>query len=175
MKKLVQIWLGMIIFVLSLWTPVYLFIVDSGEDRVEKISLSDVLFTSQLMRCESKRERDEREKLVNDFTSSYEDKFGVDISESIYNILDDDDKVTNLEIKKLQEFEQECIYVIQFIRDNKRYAIEIAAVDPSFLNPKWGPTVVLSKLGAVLKAVAPSYGIHNSHISEIVGIFGVGF
>lgn len=171
MKKFIQAWIGLSIFSLLIWTPIYIFIIDSGEDKVKKVSFSDVLFTERLIIGEGKQTKDEREKLIDEFSSSYNEKFGIDVTESIYEVLKKDSKVSNLEIKKVREFDQESIYVIVFERESKNFQLEISATDPSFFNPKWGPAIVLNRLNYVLGAVGPSYGIPKEHFIEIYTIF----
>ena len=171
LKKLIAGWIGLCIICLMIWTPIYFLFVNDAEDNVKDLTLDEYLFTMGLLRGSSERELDARRNSVDKFASFYEDKTGIDITDSIYEKLDDDDNVKNLSLRTINVVDQKGLCLLTFTRDNTDYAIEFIAAEPSFLEPEWIPTILSGNPYQVLRAIGPSFGISNDDCNEIASMF----
>ena len=127
-----QIIFGIILIFYSIYIPVYVFIFDSEESAVKSVNLADSMYIHSLTTYDRSEDEDRKRDAIDALVDKYEDRTGIDLSDSIYDLLDDSGKVKNIEVVEGRRMNNMSYYSINYEYNGSINKINFIVQSPSF-------------------------------------------
>lgn len=147
--SIIKGFLGIIIFSWLVYLPIYLFFFDSEESAIKSISLADAIAFSLETKLDSKEDIESRKDAIDDLADKIEEKTDIDIRDSIYDVLNDNEKVSDVELKEINSFNDAKHYVIRFKYEGKYLNIPFVVSSPSLLDVREAKAMLLPTQGMI--------------------------
>ena len=140
----------------------------SNKNAIKEVSLADILYYSGLLTTDSSEEKELKRKIIDKFADEYEDKTDIDITESIYDVLDDNDDVKNIEINKLNKDSNYTGYSLDYVYKGRKIELTFIVQDVSIFSTE---AICIDDIYKVLRKVGPIYGIPKKDIIMMASLF----
>lgn len=167
-----QVILGLIIMSHVIYAPIYFIFFETVESLVEDYSMDMVFFDNMMIKGQDSDYEKKVRKYISKTLDEFEDKTDIDLTDSIYDVLDDNKKVKNLKIlEKPVDDAGGKAAVIQYTYEGKNYEIPFVGTERAYFKIDSAFVTCLASTHDILLVLAPIYGLNEDQVKFLYSRF----
>lgn len=167
--SIVKGFLGIVIFSWLVYLPIYILFFDSEESAIKSISLADAIAFSLETKLDSKEDIENIKDAIDNLAEKIEDDIDIDIRDSIYDALKDNEKVSDVELEKVNAFIDASHYVIRFKYEGKYINIPFVVSPPSLFDVREAKAMLLAD-PKMIGALGLLYGMSEKDARNLMRV-----